>query len=76
MPRGPLTLIAKMSNICSGVSWPSIDGDAVWVGVPKLPVAQFGGAGQEEVAPDRVLGAVGELLEGVGVELRGAAAWF
>ena len=26
--RGPFTLRAKVSNICSGVSWPSIDGEA------------------------------------------------
>ncbi len=34
---GPLTLIAKLSNICSGVSCDTSDGDVVWVGVPKLP---------------------------------------
>ena len=39
-------LIAKVSNICSGVSWAMIDGDAVWVGVPKLP-------SRSSVAPDR-----------------------
>ena len=44
--RGPFTLRAKVSNICSGVSWPSIDGDAVWVGVPKFPT-------RSSVAPPR-----------------------
>ena len=34
---GPLIDRARMSNICSGVSWLSIVGDAVVTGVPKLP---------------------------------------
>ncbi len=44
--RGPLTLIARPSRICSGVSAASSDGDDVCAAVPKLP-------SRNSAAPDR-----------------------
>ena len=35
--RGPLTRMARLSKICSGVSWDSNVGEVVDVAVPKLP---------------------------------------
>ena len=63
--------MARLSRICSGVSWLSIDIEVAVVAVPKLPVTQFGCAAHEEVAPRRVLGAVAQLLEGVRIQLAG-----
>jgi len=55
MARGPFHAEGEgVETFCSGVSWPSIDGEAVWVGVPKFPHAQFRSAAEEEVAPDGV----------------------
>ena len=44
--RGPLTLIARVSNICSGVSCSSMAFELPPTGVPKLP-------SRNSVAPDR-----------------------
>ena len=46
-----------------------MSGGAAAVGVPGDPLAQLLRAHQEEVAPGRVLGAVAELLERVGLQL-------
>ena len=67
--RGPLTLIANTSNICSGVSWATIDVDAVCVGVPKLPSRSSVAPARKKLRHVAVLGSVRELLEGVGVQL-------
>ena len=70
--RGPLTLMARLSKICSGVSWDSIVGEVAVVRGAEVAVAQFGCAAEEEVAPRRVFGAVSQLLQRVGVQRAGA----
>ena len=68
---GPSTEIASESNSCSGRELGEDRGRRRRRRGAEVAVAQFGGAGEEEVAPGAVLGAVAELFERVGVQRAG-----
>ena len=86
-PSGPLTEIARESNSCSGRQLGDDRGRGRHRRGAEVALAELGGAGEEEVAPGAVLGAVAELFERVGVQRagrgrgrrrrrrRGRAAW-